>query len=257
MNKEEFLRQLELLLNDIPQEEREEALQFYAEYFSDAGPFEEQAVLDELGSPERVAASIKAALPGFENQNQTAQAQPEPGIPLPIYARTKKETGQAEGGAQYGPQYSQSANYGPQAGASQGSAPQYAYPANYTQKRDRGSMTILLILLAIIGFPIWGGLAIAALAILFTIPVVGAALLFAGVVTVIAVLVVGIVNISLLVSSGVGTGILAVGLLLLSAAGGLLLVGIGAGVLFWMIPALWHVFKKYIWNPIRGRGNVG
>lgn len=247
MNKEEFLRQLELLLKDIPQEEREEALRFYAEYFSEAGPSQEQAVLNELVSPERVAASIKAALPGFENEGKAEEAQPESEIPLPIYARVKKEPEQLEGAAQYG-QPQGTAQYAQNQGG-----PQYNQPGNYSQRYDRGSMNILLILLAVLSFPIWGGVAIAALAVLFTIPVVGAALLFAGVVSVIAVFAVGIVNIGLLVSGGVGTGLLAVGLLFLGAASGLLIAGIGAGVLFWMIPALWHVFKKYIWNPIRGR----
>ncbi len=261
MNKEEFLRQLELLLKDIPQEEREEALRFYAEYFSEAGPSQEQAVLNELVSPERVAASIKAALPGFENEGKAEAAQPESEIPLPIYARVKKEPEQPEGAAQYGQpqgtaQYAQNQGgpqYAQQANPSQGYGPQYNQPGNYSQRYDRGSMNILLILLAVLSFPIWGGVAIAALAVLFTIPVVGAALLFAGVVSVIAVFAVGIVNIGLLVSGGVGTGLLAVGLLFLGAASGLLIAGIGAGVLFWMIPALWHVFKKYIWNPILGR----
>ncbi|EJW95360.1 protein containing DUF1700, partial [gut metagenome] len=92
MSKENFLQQLKLLLNDIPEEEQAEALRFYAEYFSDAGPFEEQAILDELGSPERVAASIKAALLGSANENCVNTEQPETEIPLPIYARSKKRT---------------------------------------------------------------------------------------------------------------------------------------------------------------------
>ena len=37
MRKEEFLKQLEFLLNDIPQEERIAAMEFYRSYFEDAG----------------------------------------------------------------------------------------------------------------------------------------------------------------------------------------------------------------------------
>jgi uncharacterized membrane protein len=58
MNKEEFLERLEALLTGIPQEERIDALAFYRSYFEDAGAENEERVLQELESPEKVAASI-------------------------------------------------------------------------------------------------------------------------------------------------------------------------------------------------------
>lgn len=67
MTKLEFLKELESLLPDIPLEEREEALQFYNGYFEDAGDENEEKVIQELGSPKRVAAIIKADL----NSNDT------------------------------------------------------------------------------------------------------------------------------------------------------------------------------------------
>ena len=36
MNRTEYMRQLESLLQNIPDTEREEALQYYNEYFNDA-----------------------------------------------------------------------------------------------------------------------------------------------------------------------------------------------------------------------------
>ena len=62
MTREQFLFQLEQLLLDLPQEEREEALAYYREYLSDAGPENEAAVIEELGTPQKVAASIKDGL---------------------------------------------------------------------------------------------------------------------------------------------------------------------------------------------------
>lgn len=59
MNRAEFMRQLESLLQNIPQAEREEALQYYNDYFDDAGPENEKAVLEALGNPFRVAENIK------------------------------------------------------------------------------------------------------------------------------------------------------------------------------------------------------
>lgn len=62
MNKTEFLEQLERLLADISRQEREEALDFYRSYFEDAGEENEAQVIQELGSPGKVAAIIKADL---------------------------------------------------------------------------------------------------------------------------------------------------------------------------------------------------
>ena len=62
MNKEEFLRQLELLLEDISAEERADAMAFYRSYFKDAGEGNERAILEELESPKKVAENIKKNL---------------------------------------------------------------------------------------------------------------------------------------------------------------------------------------------------
>lgn len=62
MTKEQFLFQLEQQLLDIPQEEREEAMEYYRDYFDDAGKENEDRVMEELGSPKKVAASIKEGL---------------------------------------------------------------------------------------------------------------------------------------------------------------------------------------------------
>ena len=37
MNRKEFMRQLELLLSDISEDERREALDYYESYFDEAG----------------------------------------------------------------------------------------------------------------------------------------------------------------------------------------------------------------------------
>ena len=62
MNRAEFMRQLESLLQSIPAAEREEALQYYNDYFDDAGNESEQEVIEALGNPARVAENIKRDL---------------------------------------------------------------------------------------------------------------------------------------------------------------------------------------------------
>ena len=64
MSRQEFLTELESLLMGISEEERKEALNYYENYFEDAGQENEAQVMEELGSPEKVAAMIKADLKG-------------------------------------------------------------------------------------------------------------------------------------------------------------------------------------------------
>ncbi len=64
MNQEKFLNELERLLSDIPEDERREAMEYYRCYFEDAGVENEESVLTELVSPEKVARTIKADLRG-------------------------------------------------------------------------------------------------------------------------------------------------------------------------------------------------
>ena len=62
MSRKAFMARLDELLADITEAEKEEALSYYEEYFEDAGPENEEEVISSLGSPEKVAATIKAGL---------------------------------------------------------------------------------------------------------------------------------------------------------------------------------------------------
>lgn len=62
MNKEKFLKELEQLLADLPDDERNEAMEYYRCYFEDAGIENEKKVLSELGSPRQVACQLKEGL---------------------------------------------------------------------------------------------------------------------------------------------------------------------------------------------------
>lgn len=69
MNRIEFLAELEKLLQDISAEERKEAVQYYKDYFEDAGLENEQHIIEELGSPKKVAETIKAGLKNGNGEN--------------------------------------------------------------------------------------------------------------------------------------------------------------------------------------------
>lgn len=64
MRREEFMRELEYLLQDIPDEEKEDAVAYYRDYLEEAGPENEEAVIRDFGSPERIAAMIRCDING-------------------------------------------------------------------------------------------------------------------------------------------------------------------------------------------------
>jgi len=60
MNRHEFISELKGKLRKLPYDEITEAIDYYEGYFDDAGEENEQATLEELGSPSAIAAQIIA-----------------------------------------------------------------------------------------------------------------------------------------------------------------------------------------------------
>ncbi len=69
MNRVEFMSQLERLLWDIPESDRQDALCYYNDYFDEAGVENEAQIIQKLGSPGKVAATIKADLNAHGNEH--------------------------------------------------------------------------------------------------------------------------------------------------------------------------------------------
>lgn len=213
MTKQEFLQRLSRLLADVTVEEREEALRYYEEYFDEAGPEQEQAVLAELGSPEKVAAIIKANVPGSR-------------IP---------------------PRY-QAPGAGQTAGAAAGAA-QYANPPQYpgaAQKNDNRTLFwVAVVAAALILSPLWLSLLGTVLGALAAVVITGAALVFSGALVVIAGVVV-VVKGFLTLWTGVGTALLVAGLGVLDIALGFAMLGVGVA-LFMLLVWLWRMTVRG-WN---------
>ena len=89
MNRVEFMQQLERLLADIPENDRLDAIEYYNNYFDEAGAENEAQVIRELGSPGRVAAIIKADF----NANGGQQAEYTEGQSVERNTPAKKEKG--------------------------------------------------------------------------------------------------------------------------------------------------------------------
>ena len=62
MTRMDFLKQLEYLLQDIDEKDREDALDYYRDYMDEAGISEFASVDGLLDTPEKIAISIRASL---------------------------------------------------------------------------------------------------------------------------------------------------------------------------------------------------
>lgn len=75
MNRIEYMTKLASLLQDIPEEERKDAMKYYNDYFDEAGEESEEEVIREFGTPEEVARNIKADLKGNQQYQTNDQTQ--------------------------------------------------------------------------------------------------------------------------------------------------------------------------------------
>lgn len=229
MNRQEFMKRLEELLTDISTEEKEEALAYYTGYFEDAGEENEEKIIQELESPEQLAASIKAGLKEDATGEYTERG----------YRMVQKETKQSDNNQSdqqqsYSQQQSdhQQGSYNQQQSYNQ----QSSYKRNTSAPqppRNNATTMILIIIIAAVTFPVWGGL----LGGLFGIFVGILGILIGIVITLFALTIAGLVG---------GFAVLGTGIVSLCAGGlaaGLLLMGIGAlmvsvGMLFLIVGVL-------------------
>lgn len=150
IRREQFLNELERLLCNISREERDEAMAFYRSYFEDAGENNEENIIKELESPEKVAESICESL-----GDETATAEERYGQNL----------------AYRNVQYS-----GNMAGTVQ--TPQ--------KKETNVVAVILLVVVLVLTSPIWLSVLAVLLAVLATVGAVVISALVAGVVIAVA-----------------------------------------------------------------------
>ena len=233
MTREEFLRRLAELLSDVTDEERAEAIRFYEEYLDDAGPQQEAQVLAELGSPEKVAAIIRANVPGSRVQQGPA-------------AQEAQAAGPAGSGV---PPASSAA-----AGASI-PLPPYARPGAVPPAPPRKGMsdrTILLIILAVVLFPLWIGLAGTVFGILMGLVGAALGLFFGGVATVVSIVAVLTANTPAAFGAGIPVGLFMVGLCLLALALGIALITAAVWLVAWLLPACWRLILR-AWRALTGK----
>ncbi|NTV78467.1 MAG: DUF1700 domain-containing protein [Clostridiales bacterium] len=152
MNRAEFMRQLEVLLKDISPSERVEALQYYNDYFNDAGVENENDVIRALGTPAKVAETIKTGLnekmqanyeftdTGFKTGNEKNYNE----------VMQNKNTGY-NGNNSYGSNANGNVNYGNTAG----NGNHQKASGNSVNNTQNNTMLILIVIGLVVLFPVW------------------------------------------------------------------------------------------------------
>ena len=219
MNKQQFLGELKQLLGDIPAVERDEALGYYEDYFEDAGPEYESSIIQELESPEKIAFMIKA---GLRDSDKSVGEFTERGF-----------TG-------YGPyDRDELANKIP-------SSDDRGFTQRNTSRQGISLLVIILLICALpiilpVLFSVLGvlfGVFCATFAIIFSVAIAGIACIVAGVI----VAIVGIPGFAIipagaLMVSGLGIGLIGLGILLTMA---------GVGVATKVVPKVFKAFVSLI-----------
>lgn len=205
MNRIEFMAELESLLQDISAEERDEAVQYYRDYFEDAGAENEMQIIAELGSPQKLAKTIKAGLLGRNEENSEYR---ETG-----YADTRFEEREI-------PAKSGEYTYGQNANAQNATAQSAQAGSVKKGKSDMLLKILLIIAIIVIGAPVILPIAAAVLAVIAALLVSGFVLLGALVMAAAAVAVSGLIAAiagiaGVFVSPGFGLLVCGAGLLLL------------------------------------------
>ena len=195
MNRVDFLAELEQRLSGIPEEERQAAIQYYADYLADAGEENEDEAIRELGSPEKAAESIKADYYGTEFDESRFDHKDY----MEKYGQRSNQEGGPDNRSGAAPGSDGQGN-----GQSQKSAP-------WT---SRGLKILLIILIAIVVWPVTLGVAGVVLGVAAAVFFFFAGLVIAAIAIMISGGVVAVTGIALIVIPPAGMIVIGVGILL-------------------------------------------
>lgn len=161
MNKDEYLKELRKNLKILKQSDRDEAIEFYEEYFDEAGVENEAKVIEELGEPKALAKKILVDVVDrqYAPEEESSNLIPAPVIPTQAEQIPNQQNVQFASGEvpyQQGPQFQQ----GQQSGQYQPNA-QYQANAQYQpnqpqteQKKSSGFKKLLIVLAAVFALPL-------------------------------------------------------------------------------------------------------
>lgn len=230
MKKEEFLKELELLLCGISEEERVDVVAFYRSYFEDAGEENEASILAELESPQKVAESILKDLGAESGHMDTENTKAAWNTGNSADTGRAWNTGNsADTGRAWNAEYNAAQNGMP-------------------PKKDTTGMKVLLVIFAVLSSPVWLTMLAVIVVLLFSLSCILLALAVAAAAVMAALLIAGVV----LAVFGIAlmpTGNLAAGMGLLG--GGCVVFALG------VLSVLFVVFVCGVFLPWAVKGIFG
>jgi|GEM_PF-552742 len=214
MNKETYLQELRKALKVLPQQDRDEAVEFYEEYFDEAGVENEAKVIEELGEPKALGKKILIDI--VDRRYAPEEEQTSEVVPAPVPVMNTQENATPDQA------YAQPVN--PQTGYAQQSVPlpgQQPLEQAQPKKKSSAMNGLKIALAAFFAIPLSPVvfalmivvcvLIMVAFITLFSLVASGAAVLFSGLVVTIA----GIISLFISPIAGLcilGSGLTAFGL---------------------------------------------
>ena len=255
MNKETYLQELRKGLKILPQYDREEAIEFYEEYFDEAGVENEAKVIEELGEPKILAKKILVDVVDrkYEETMAASSGNALAVVPSPIVSGAGTsaapqfqqvqgtEIPQAQGAPVFGAQSGQYTQAHAQYAQAQGAAgygaqanPNYEQAFNGQPAEDKKSKkgdqpsalkTLWIVLAAIFALPLSP--------VIFALLIVACVMIFVAFIVLISFLIAGI---SILVA-GIGTSIFGIVAFFMNPAAAMVVLGgglvcFGLGIFF-------------------------
>lgn len=214
MTRDEYLQILRDNLKTMTDDEKDDVIRYYLEYFSDSG--DERAAMEELGAPEKLAARLCNGNGAQNSENYSAGN----------YTSTQN-TANAYGGYNDG-------NTG---------AYDYSWEEGNNKKKNSPGKIIALACTA----PIWVPLVFAGMAILFSLLLVVVAVVFAVFVVFAACVIAGIASVAagfFAFGKSLADGLLVLGGGLFMLGAGILAFFLGTYIVKGIVSAFKMIFKK-------------
>ena len=154
MNKEEYLTRLQYCISQLPPVEAQNTMQYYGEYFDDAGITEDMVVPESVGTPEQIAMRLKKSINSGENITSE-------NINIGGTYNRDNTSGSYNTNQNTGNSYNNSQNAGQYSYNNSQNTAQYEYnnAGQYNKKNDERAIKIIVaIIIAAVTFPIWSGI---------------------------------------------------------------------------------------------------
>ncbi len=224
MTRDEYLQILRDNLTTMTDDEKDDVIRYYLEYFIDSG--DEQAAMEELGAPEKLAARLCNGNGAQNSENYSSENYTSTQNTAKAYGNNSQNSGNGN--------YSHSDSTG---------AYDYSWEEETTKKKKSPGKIIALACTA----PIWAPLAFAGLAILLSLLLVVVVFVFAVFIVFAACVIAGIASVVagfVAFGKSLADGLIVLGGGLFMLGAGILAFFLGVHILKGIASAFKMIFKK-------------